>query len=46
MEPGGLIFMFLSWTMILGLVFFCFRLVFRKGLGGEDSKGLLKRLKK
>ena len=46
METGGVIFMLLSWAMILGLAFFCFKRVFRKGLGGEDSKGMLKRLKK
>ena len=46
MEVGGMIFMLLSWGIILGLAFFCFRRILRKGLGGEDSKKILKRLKK
>jgi len=45
MKLSGWIFMIFSWMMILGMFIFCFSRIFRKGLGGEDSKAL-KRLKK
>jgi hypothetical protein len=46
MKLSGWIFMILSWGMILSLVIFCFTRIFRKGLGGEDSEKILKRIKK
>ncbi len=41
----GWIFMIMSWTFILTMLIFCFSRIFRKGLGGENSK-ILNRLKK
>ncbi len=35
MRLGGWIFMLFSWGLILGLAFFCFRRIFKKGLGKE-----------
>ena len=46
MHLSGWVFMILSWVMILGLAVFCFRRIFSKGLGGEDSEKILKRIKK
>jgi len=42
---SGWIFMILSWGFIISMAIFCFSRIFRKGLGGEDSK-TLKRIKK
>jgi hypothetical protein len=35
---GGWVFMILSWVIILSMTIFCFTMVFKKGLGGENSK--------
>jgi len=43
---GGWIFMILSWTMILSMLIFCYGRIFKKGIDGEDSEKILKRLKK
>jgi len=45
MKLSGWIFMIISWGMILSLAVFCFNRIFKKGLGGENSKAL-KRIKK
>lgn len=45
MKSSGWIFMVLSWTMILGMAAFCFSRIFKKGLGGEDPKKILKKVK-
>lgn len=45
MKLSGWIFMILSWVVILSMLVFCYSRIFKKGLGGEDSK-TLKRLKK
>jgi hypothetical protein len=45
MRFSGLIFMIISWSFIIGMLIFCYGRIFKKGLGGEDSK-TLKRLKK
>jgi choline-glycine betaine transporter len=42
---GGWIFMIISWGFIISMAIFCFSRIFKKGLGGEDSK-TIKRLKK
>lgn len=46
MKLSGWIFMIFSWTFIISMAVFCFSRIFRKGLGGEDSEKMLKRLKK
>jgi choline-glycine betaine transporter len=38
MKLSGWIFMIISWTAILSLAVFCFSRIFKKGLGGKDSK--------
>ena len=38
MNLGGWIFIILSWGIILVLSIFCFRRVFKKGLGEEEGK--------
>ncbi|MBI5050564.1 MAG: hypothetical protein HZC11_06795 [Nitrospirae bacterium] len=45
MKPSGWIFMIISWSFIIGMLIFCYSRIFRKDLGGEDSK-TLKRLRK
>ena len=45
MKLSGWIFMIISWSFIIGMLIFCYSRIFRKGLGGEDSK-IFKRLKK
>jgi len=32
--------MIISWSFIIGMLIFCYSRIFRKGLGGEDSKTL------
>jgi hypothetical protein len=39
MKLSGWIFMIISWTFIISLVTFCFTMIFKKGLGGENEKG-------
>jgi len=46
MKLSGWIFMLFSWGLILSLVIFCFGRVFKKGLGEEKTKNILKRIKK
>ncbi len=38
MQTSGWVFMVISWGIILSLAVFCFRRVFKKGLGGEDTR--------
>ena len=45
MRLGGWILMAFSWGLIIGMATFCFVKIFKKGIGGDDSK-ILKRLKK
>jgi len=45
MKLSGWIFMIISWGFIIGMLIFCYSRIFKKGLGGEDSK-TIKRLKK
>jgi hypothetical protein len=45
MRLSGWIFMLISWSFIIGMCMFCYSRIFKKGLGGENSK-ILKRHKK
>jgi len=38
MKLSGWIFMIVSWAFILSLATFCFRRIFKKGLGGENTE--------
>ena len=39
MRISGWIFMIISWMVILSLATFCFRRIFKKGLGGDAKAG-------
>ncbi len=37
MSPGALIFMLLSWGVVIGLLVFCYRRIFETGTTFEDT---------